>query len=166
MRDEQSFNAFYARTVTPLRGYVTRVLGNATAADDIVQEAYLRLLKAPPDTEDHDQLRAFLFRVASNLTVDYWRRQRLEHGSASEDGAQRSTPPQDIPLQLDFKRVFARLRPQQRAMMWLAYVEGVEHRDIAHVLGLSERSIRVLLHRTRQQLAKLIRQSDGERGGT
>jgi RNA polymerase sigma-70 factor (ECF subfamily) len=164
MRDEQSFNEFYARTVTPLRAYVTRVLENATAADDIVQEAYLRFLKAAPETEDHDQLRAFLFRVASNLTVDYWRRQRLERGTKNQDEAHRSTSPQDIPLQLDFRRVFARLRPQQRAMMWLAYVEGVEHRDIAGALGLREGSVKVLLHRTRQQLATVIRETGGDRG--
>jgi DNA-directed RNA polymerase specialized sigma24 family protein len=41
-------------------------------------------------------------------------------------------------------------------------VEGAEHRDIAGALGLKERSVKVLLHRTRQQLAKFIRES-GER---
>jgi RNA polymerase sigma-70 factor (ECF subfamily) len=164
MRDEQSFDAFYARTVTPLRAYVTRVLGNAAAADDIVQETYLRFLKAAPDTEDPNQLRAFLFRVASNLTVDYWRHQRLERGTENQDEALRTTSPPDVPLEIDFRRVFARLRPQQRAMMWLAYVEGAEHRDIAAALGLREGSIRVLLHRARQQLAKLIRERAGDEG--
>jgi DNA-directed RNA polymerase specialized sigma24 family protein len=46
--------------------------------------------------------------------------------------------------------------------MWLAYVEGAEHREIAGALRLKERSIKVLLHRTRQQLAKWIRET-GER---
>jgi RNA polymerase sigma-70 factor (ECF subfamily) len=162
MRDERSFNEFYAGTVTSLRAYVTRVLQNATVADDIVQEAYLRFLKAAPETDDHDQLRAFLFRVASNLMADHWRRQRFERPVETPDEARRTTSPENIPLRVDFRRVFARLRPQQRAMMWLAYVEGAEHREIAGALRLKERSIKVLLHRTRQQLAKWIRET-GER---
>jgi RNA polymerase sigma-70 factor (ECF subfamily) len=163
MRDEQSFNEFYARTVAALRAYVTRVLQNATAADDVVQEAYLRLLTAGPETNDHEQLRAFLFRVASNLMADHWRRQRFERPVEEPDEARRTTSPENIPLRLDFRRVFARLRPQQRAMMWLAYVEGAEHREIASALGLKERSVKVLLHRTRQKLAKLIRETREQR---
>lgn len=159
MRDEQSFNEFYARTVAPLRGYVTRALQNATAADDVVQEAYLRLLKTGPETDDHGELRAFLFRVASNLMADHWRRRRFERPAEDPDEARRTTSPENIPLRLDFRRVFARLRPQERAMMWLAYVEGAEHCEIAGALGLKERSVKVLLHRTRQKLAKLIRET-------
>ncbi|MGH9386140.1 MAG: RNA polymerase sigma factor [Vicinamibacterales bacterium] len=162
MRDERSFNEFYSRTVSPLRAYVTRVLQNATVADDIVQESYLRFLKSAPATEDHDQLRAFLFRIAGNLMADYWRRQRFERPAEEPDEVRGTMSPENIPLRLDFRRAFAQLRPQQRAMMWLAYVEGAEHREIAGVLGLKERSIKVLLHRTRQQLAKLIRET-GER---
>jgi RNA polymerase sigma-70 factor (ECF subfamily) len=40
--------------------------------------------------------------------------------------------------------------------MWLAYVEGADHREIAAALGLRERSIRVLLHRVRRKLAGLL----------
>jgi RNA polymerase sigma-70 factor (ECF subfamily) len=53
-------------------------------------------------------------------------------------------------------RVFERLNPQQRQLMWLAYVEGADHREIAAALGLRERSVRVLLHRTRRKLAQLL----------
>jgi RNA polymerase sigma-70 factor (ECF subfamily) len=157
MIDEQAFHALYRRTASSLRTYAARVLGNATYADDIVQESYLRLVRSPPATDDPQQLRAFLFRVASRLIIDYWRRGRHEIGQADESVDACSTAAPDIPLRLDMARVFARLTPQQRQLMWLAYVEGADHREIATALGLRERSVRVLLHRTRRKLAQLLR---------
>ena len=162
MIDEQAFHALYRRTAGSLRTYAARVLGNATYADDIVQESYLRLVRSPPATDDPQQLRAFLFRVASRLIIDYWRRGRHEIGRADQSMDTRSAPGPDIPLRLDMARVFERLTPQQRQLMWLAYVEGADHREIATALGLREASVRVLLLRTRRKLAQLLR--DGGRG--
>lgn len=157
MINEQAFHDLYRRTAASLRTYAARVLGNATYADDIVQESYMRLVRSPPATDDPQQLRAFLFRVASRLIIDYWRRGRHEIGRADESADTRSTREPDIPLRLDMARVFERLTPQQRQLMWLAYVEGADHREIATALGLREASVRVLLLRTRRKLAQLLR---------
>ena len=162
MMDEQAFQVLYRRTAVALRAYATRVLGNPTDADDIVQESYLRLVRSPPATEDPQQLRAWLFRIAGRLIVDHWRHRRLESGLPDESAVARGTLGPDIPLRLDMARVFEQLNPQQRQLMWLAYVEGADHREIAAALGLRERSVRVLLLRTRRRLARLLR--EGGRG--
>lgn len=151
---EPEFHALYARTAAPLRAYVVRTMGHASHADDIVQEAYLRLLRKPVPTRDDDELRAYLFRTASNLVVDHWRAHKREsvetppeHGAAGPDQA----------LRMDIGRVFARLKPRERQMMWLAHVEGANHREIAAMLGLRAASIRVLLSRARQRLGRMLR---------
>jgi len=147
MIDEQTFQVFYRRTAAALRSYVARALGNETHADDIVQESYLRLVRSPPPTDDPQQLRAFLFRIASRLIVDHSRRGRRERGLQDEPiaGVEASSP--DPALRLDLGR------------MGLAYVEGAGHREIAAALGLREGSVRVLLHRTRRKLARLLGRS-------
>jgi RNA polymerase sigma-70 factor (ECF subfamily) len=155
--DEQAFQVLYRRTAGSLRAYAARVIGNASYADDIVQESYLRLVRSPPATDDPQQLRAWLFRIASRLIVDHWRRGRLERGRPDSLAAQATAGP-DMPLRLDMARVFERLNPQQRQLMWLAYVEGADHREIAAALGLRETSVRVLLFRTRRRLARLLRE--------
>ena len=160
--DEPAFQLLYRRTAVALRAYAARVLGGATDADDIVQESYLRLVRAPPATKDPLQLRAWLFRIASHLIVDHWRHGRLEHGAPDRSAARSITPCPDIPLRIDMARVFDQLNPQQRQLMWLAYVEGADHREIADALGLRERSVRVLLLRTRRKLARVLR--EGGRG--
>jgi RNA polymerase sigma-70 factor (ECF subfamily) len=155
--DERSFHTFYSRTARPLRTYIARVLGDATQADDIMQESYLRLLRMSSAPDDERQLRALLFRIASNLIVDHWRRHRRERHASDTQRVDPVTSGPDIPLRLDMTRVFRQLTPQQRQMMWLAYVEGADHREIAAAVGLRERSVRVLLHRARQKLAQLLR---------
>jgi len=154
--DGPSFEAFYRQTAAPLRAYVVRVIGSATPADDIVQETYLRLLRAPPPIDDPRQLRAYVFRVASNLIHDYWRQQGRARDLSDRVKMEPESPSRDLSLRLDLARIFGQLRPQQRQMMWLAYVEGADHREIAAALGLRERSVRVLLHRARRKLAALL----------
>jgi RNA polymerase sigma-70 factor (ECF subfamily) len=154
--DERAFHLLYARTAVALRGYVARTLGNATHADDIVQETYLRLLRRPLPTRDEDQLRAYVFRIASNLVVDYWRAHKHD---ASTDVPERGATGPDQALRIDVGRLFGRLKPRERQLVWLAHVEGADHREIAATLGLRAGSIRVLLSRARSRLARMLREN-------
>src|SRR5882672_2327844 len=153
--DQTAFGDFYRRTSRSLWSYVYRVTGNAADADDIVQDAFCRLLRGGPDT-DEEQRRRYVFRIASNLVVDRWRRQER-----AADAAHRHVPP---PLASDatghededVARTFARLVPRERALLWLAYVEGQSHRDIAEAVGLARDSVKVLLFRARKRLRDLL----------
>ncbi|MEQ1728078.1 MAG: sigma-70 family RNA polymerase sigma factor, partial [Vicinamibacterales bacterium] len=146
---EREFHALYARTSGPLRAYVVRTMGHASHADDIVQETYVRILRKPVPTHTDDELRAYVFRIAGNLVIDHWRAHKHESPEAPPE---RSAAGPDQALRLDVGRLFARLKPRERQMMWLAHVEGADHREIAAVLGLRAASIRVLLSRARQRL--------------
>ena len=152
--DEAAFAALHARTSRALRAYVYRVVGNPSDADDIVQEAFLRMLRAdvPAETEEH--LRRYLYRVASNLIVDRWRRRRYEQG---EDVM--PEPVSDPPRyedDADVAKIFAELKPRDRALLWLAYVEGESHDEIASSLGVGRRGVRVMLFRARRRLRDLL----------
>lgn len=151
---EGEFHSLYARTAAPLRAYVARTLGNASQADDIVQETFLRLLRKPVPTHDTDELRAYVFRIASNLVVDHWRARK--HQSADDVPERGATGP-DQALGIDVRRLFARLKPRERQLVWLAHVEGADHKEIAAALGLRSSSIRVLLSRARRRFARLLR---------
>jgi len=157
-----AFAAFYEQTAPALRKYVARCVGSSGPADDIVQEAYLRLLRHPPPSDATEQLRAYLFTVASNLMADRWRRHRIEAVPVELEPAPSTLAP-DTALQLDLQRTFLHLRPLDRQLLWLAYAEDASHREIAAALGLREGSIRVLLSRARDKLLRLLEQ-DGAPG--
>ena len=156
--DETEFVRFHDATVRPLRGYLTRLSGNIALADDLAQEAYCRVLTAAAAPGDADGRRRYLFRVATNLYRDHFRRGRWDGGSLDEthEPADRGVE-RRLQLRGDVGRVLDGLTPRQRALLWLAYVEGMQHREIAEVLGLSRLSIRPLLFRARRRMARELR---------
>src|SRR5688572_29825743 len=129
--DEAAFSAFYAKTSRPLWTYVYRVTGNAADADDIVQEAFLRLFQAELTPSDDEGVRRYVFRIAGNLIADRWRKQaRADRHAAEHRG------PESAARDLDIARIFSELKPRERALLWLAYVEEDTHADIAASLRL------------------------------
>ena len=152
--DEAAFAAFHARTSRALRAYVYRVVGNASDADDIVQEAFLRMLRAdvPADGEEH--LRRYLYRVASNLMVDRWRHRTHEQGE--DVMPELTSAPPRYEDDAAVAKVFAELKPRDRALLWLAYVEGESHEEIASSLGVGRRGVKVMLFRARRRLRDLL----------
>jgi RNA polymerase sigma-70 factor (ECF subfamily) len=158
--DEQTFRGFYESTVRPLWSYLSRILGSATLADDFVQESYYRFLRATLKSQDAAYQRAYLFRIATNLARDHWRRQpRREHGDAVDPdavpGDDRTA--QQTQIRSDLGRALGRLKPRERELLWLAYAEGSSHKEIAAVMGLRSVSVRLLLFRARRKLLELLR---------
>jgi RNA polymerase sigma-70 factor, ECF subfamily len=165
--DDAAFRAFYQRHARAVWGYLCRVLGNPSQADDVLQEAFCRFLTAPVEQLDEHEQRAYLFRIASNLAIDHFRRHKRDqkvmedaNSSRTASSANPSTPSHahTSGLRLDLSKMFSELKPQERALLWLAYVEGSAHDEIADSLGLKPKSIRVLLFRARRRLAALLRQ--------
>jgi RNA polymerase sigma-70 factor (ECF subfamily) len=154
--DERAFLDLYARTAAPLRAYIAHALGRQAHADDILQETYLRVLTRPVPNLDHEHLRAYVYRIATNLVVDHWRTHRHD---SSEPVPERAAAESDLALRVDIERIFSRLKPRERQLVWLAHVEGAPHSEIAATLGLRAGSIRVLLLRARRRFGRLLRQS-------
>ena len=152
MLTEHAFGEFYQRHARSVWAYVYRATNDAADADDIVQEAFLRLFQADAVPSDEEGLRRYVFRVAGNLMVDRWRRRvRDEHH------ARPSTEATDGELRdIDVVRIFSELKPRDRALLWLAYVEGDSHEDIAASLRLARNSVKVLLSRARVRLRDLL----------
>jgi RNA polymerase sigma-70 factor (ECF subfamily) len=159
--DEAAFSSLYRGASRALWSYVYRVTGNAADADDIVQEAFLRLLRTDLGPTEEDR-RRYLYRVASNLVVDRWRSRKRRHQheeqsvSAAVDGGGLASG-SSADANKDVARTFAELTSRERALLWLAYVEGESHEEIAASLGLGRGSIKVLLFRARRRLRDLLK---------
>ena len=162
--DEAAFAVFHAATYRPLWAYVRRAAGDAALADDVVQDTFIRLLQARTDGLAAPQRKAYLYRIATNLLHDHWRRTRREVPE-DEAGRDRAGPPPDASLDqgLDLAAALAHLPERERAMVWLAHAEGYEHRDIAQMMNVGEKSVRVLLFRIRRKLAATLTAKEVER---
>ena len=132
----ERFERFHADTATGLWRYVRQLVGRATEADDVVQESYLRLLQRADPARPDAALRAYLYRIATNLVRDQWRRTKtartflsptLDDDDPYPEPAARAVDPA---RSLDFWPVFGRLTERDRALLWLGHVEGWAHREI------------------------------------
>jgi RNA polymerase sigma-70 factor (ECF subfamily) len=155
--DQDEFTAFYHETALALRGYIRRVSGDGQAADDLLQETYLRFLRAKPAAEDRPAMKAYLYKTATAAIYDRWRKRRRERLWSLTFRFREETPPAAVTG--DVTRCFQKLKPRERALLWLAYVEGCAHDEIAGTLDLNEKSVRVLLFRARRNLERILRQN-------
>ena len=160
--DNEQFAAFYARSARSLWAYLARVSRDPALADDLTQEAYVRFLCADHPQDGEVAARRYLFKIATNLLRDHWRRPQsssideipeeifaAQSGEAHSDSLAMLGP------------AMAQMRPRDRQLLWLAYAEGYSHHEIAQITGLGSASIRILLFRARRKMAQLIR-SGGE----
>jgi RNA polymerase sigma-70 factor (ECF subfamily) len=156
--DEESFRGFYDRTARTLRAYLARVTGDAALADDLLQEAYYRFLRAGGGYEGEAHRRNALFRIATNLIYDSRRRARVAPflDVPQQEIADRHDEAAATERAADLRRAMARLKPRERALLWLAYAHGSSHKEIAESLGLRAGSVKLLLFRARRRLAALL----------
>ena len=150
--EEQTFHALYAATAKPLWAYIARVSGRPDVANDLLQETYCRFLTSQLANRELAETKPYLFRIATNLLHDRWR---------NGEDATWSEPPEiacerDLDTQIDVRDLMQQLKPRERQLLWLAYVEGMTHSEIAKSTGLQLMSVRILLFRARRKAAELL----------
>jgi RNA polymerase sigma-70 factor, ECF subfamily len=153
--DEAAFRVFYEQTSAPLFKYLLRVTGERELSEDVLQEAYCRFLSHDLPDMDAAQSKSYLFRTASNGLRDRWRKRKEE--LLREDASEVASTATHPESRMQVRQAFRRLKPRERQLLWLAYVEGSNHKEIADCTGLRAGSIRLLLFRARRRLADLIR---------
>ncbi len=157
--DNEAFAGFYERSARSLWAYLARVSCDPALADDLMQESYVRFLCTSFSGDGEVAARRYLFRIATNLLRDHWRRPRsasIEEVPEELLAANVSSAQSDSQAMLG--PALAQMRSRDRQLLWLAYAEGYSHREIAEVTGLASASIRLLLFRARHKMAALLRQ--------
>ena len=164
--DESAFDVLFQRWSGPLLRYLERMLRDAASAEELVQEAFLRLYRARERYEPDARFSTWLFTIANRLALNELRRPRHRsvHESTDDDG-------EGAPLELaaeepgvdevvharrvgdSVERVLAALPERQRAALWLTAVEGFSYAEVAASLETTEKSVKALVHRARAAIA-------------
>ena len=159
MVDESTFESFYERTKHSLWLYIMKVMKNDAVSEDVFQDAYVKFLQSAIVQRDEAQMKSYLYRIATNLMHDHWRkvnreRNRLETETVWEPSNNMGN---ETNLRLDISEAFNHLSPKHCSLLWLAYVEGYEHKEIAQILKIREQSVKVLLFRAKQKLIEVCK---------
>ena len=162
--DRRALMELYDRYRSRLFGYLTRSLGNASLAEDVFQDVWIKVMqKIGTYRPGKATFRAWLFRVAANAAVDRLRREAVRSGpeldAPAHDGDERrvdqiaSSDPS--PEQSGVGRVFARdlshalnvLSEKQKAAVLLRHQQGLNYPEIARALAVPEGTAKTLVHR-------------------
>lgn len=141
----RDFATLYRATISPLRRYLSRLLGNEADAQDIAHDAYLRLHRS---TTPADQPEAVLYTTARRLAINRLKRRSISPlgtaGSADPAHATAASAAPGVEQQVMARQelalletAIAELPPGCRSVLLLRKVELLSHRDIAHRLGIA-----------------------------
>lgn len=155
----------------PILNYLWRMTGNEQAAYDLAQEVFLRAWQRFPTISRYEQPRGWLFRVATNLALTYLRRHTTPSASATSLDPTRdaahdpaaSDPARRVAETDQVRRVLLQLTPKRRAALVLREVYGLSCAEVAATLAMSGPSVRMALHRAREQFRDLYTLAEGDR---
>jgi RNA polymerase sigma-70 factor, ECF subfamily len=157
--DEQPFKDFFMRYRPDIYGYLWRIIGEEQAAQDICQETFLRAWQHFGKVSAYDRPVAWLFRVATNLAINYQRHRsttndRLLKPEEAENEGSGVDPTLGIVERDAVATALQALPPRQRMALVLRVVYGMPFEEIAVTLGVSQANARMALSRGRQQFRR------------
>ena len=158
--DEPAYRQLVRRHVPAVVALARRILGNATDAEDVAQEAMLRVWVNAPRWQPLALFRTWLTRVVVNLCLDRKRRApwvELEAAGEIADpaiGASEQVERSELDRQL--AAAIEGLTARQRAAVMLTYSEGLSNAQVAEILDTSVSAVETLLVRGKQNLRRAL----------
>ena len=146
-----------------------RITGNAADAEDVLQTVFTRLLRREEQPDLSNSAGSYLHRAAVNAALDLMRRRKRARAVDIDDvgeqivdedaGPERRRGSREIARRL--REALCRLSPRQAEIFTLRYLDGLGNLEIAKMLGSSQTSIAVILHRARHRLQKELAPLEG-----
>jgi RNA polymerase sigma-70 factor, ECF subfamily len=161
-RDQGAFAELYDRHVVRIYRHIYYLVGDAPVAEDLTAQTFLKAWEAIDRYKERGApIVAWLLRICHNLTVSYLRSRR-DHSELDEayvDQKRSGNPEEVLEQTTDEKSVrdaVLRLRDEQRQVIMLRFVEELDYREVAAMIGKSVPAVRVIQHRALGNLRKLM----------
>lgn len=143
-----------------------RFLGNATDAEDVAQEAFLKILDSADRYQPTASFRTYLYRIVTRLCFDFSRRNRLRRHNQLPDTADMGPAPEAVLIAHEMETVVQQaldlLPPTQKMAVVLRYYEDLSYREIAVALNTTDKGVERLLARARTALEERLGRFLGE----
>jgi RNA polymerase sigma-70 factor (ECF subfamily) len=141
--------------------FFCRTVGDRLAAEDLVQEVFIRILKYRRTYRDEGRFQTWMFHIARNVRTDHVRRRRPDQLTSAvpepaTDGAGQAAAIETAQDVERLRRALMRLPDDRREVVVLARYRGMSHDEIAAVLRVDAGTVRVRLHRALKELRVLV----------
>lgn len=158
--DKQAFTQLVERHQGAIRNYLRRLLVNDNAsADDLAQETFLAAFQKMASWRGTAKLSTWLHTIAYRKFLDYQRKHRRQVVMARiPDTGQDHRKAVDDEIMA--RHLMGLLKPEDRAVMTLAYAAGMSHAEIARVVDQPLGSVKARIHRAKLKLLKWLQDND------
>lgn len=153
--DLDAIDELVERWHTPLWRYVLAVTGDPDHGEEILQDAWLRILRSLDRLEDPQRLRAWIFTIVRRTFLDHLRtRYRTPDHAPLDDRADLASeePAFSWEETADLHRALLALAPIDRDAVTLFYLRGLDLREVSEVLSVPAGTVKSRLHRARRTL--------------
>ncbi|MEZ5412594.1 MAG: RNA polymerase sigma factor [Acidimicrobiales bacterium] len=161
--DASRFEAIVRQHDERLRALAYRMLGDRTAMDDALQEAYLKAWRGLGDFRGEAAIGSWLYRIVTTTCLDHLRRRARRQGhEVLDDDSEASALPGSGPggagvgERLELNEALARLAPGHRAVVLLVDVHGFGYHEVGAMLGIAPGTVGSRLNRAHQALRHLL----------
>lgn len=164
--DLSAFEEIYKAHAGKLFSVACRMLGNPADAEDLLQEIFLSAHRKLDGFRGEAALGTWLYRLATNHCLDYLRSRAsrteqvtdaLDDEAGLFEAGSRGLAEQTV-SKMDLERALARLPEGCRAAFVLHDVQGLEHKEVAEVLGIAEGTSKSQVHKARLRLRAMLSQ--------
>lgn len=152
--DEPAFSELFRRYYERLRAFAWRIVFDSQAAEDIVQETFIRTARQMHTLRDGRAFEGWLFRITANLSRDHLR-SRVSHEKKIAAAAMESPERQGEMPQVEL--ALQSLPAAQREAVALVYYEGCNHADAARRLGCAEATVSWRIMLAKRALKKFLK---------
>jgi RNA polymerase sigma-70 factor (ECF subfamily) len=165
--DAQAFGDLYERYLVSIYRYIYARIGEVREAEDLTETVFVKAWQALPTFKrEKASFRTWLFRVAHNLMVDYYRTFKEEIELPEEDTLQSPSPqPEEDVIAMEdsvhLSTAIWKLNPLHQEVLTLRFVNEMSHKETAEVMGKSVGAVRVLQHRALKALQEQLEKSGG-----
>ena len=154
--DEKAFEALYAQLSGGLFNYCVRLLGDWYLAEDILVETFTKL--ANSNLDERGNLKAWLYRVATNACYSHFRRKKTELKSFERQlTSAMGNPGPDFVKEIRVQRLLNELPEYQRIVVVLKFYERMTYQDIADVLCCPLGTVKSRMHQGLSKLRNMIK---------
>ncbi len=167
-RDAAAFEELAARYRDRLRQHLARLLADSDQVEDLLQEVFIRLWTLDPSRLPADAFRPWLYRVATNLALNFRRDAARRPDQPATDG-QPLEPPVTAGAEQQWqsahdrrlcRQMVAALPADKRTVVQLVYQDELSLHEVATRLGIPEGTVKSRLHHARRHLARRWRELD------
>lgn len=160
----EAFGLLYEEFIDHVYRYVFVRTGHVRQAEDMTQEVFLRAFKGIADYRDRGiPFLGWLLRIAHNLVIDFYRRERKKHFVILDETW---TPSPDNPASEaerrfeinEIRKAITSLPPAQREAFSLRFIAGLTVSETANVMGKSEGAVKTLQHEAVVKLRKMMKE--------